>query len=61
MKEIFIEEHDRLIAQYLEAHPNATEDQAYDATGDAAYCAMQDKFADMVDREFQAEKDGRLS
>ena len=36
MKEIFIEEHDRLIAQYLEAHPNATEDQAYDATGDAA-------------------------
>lgn len=49
MKELFIEAHEELIAEYLEAHPNATEAEAYDATADHAYESMRDKYADMVD------------
>lgn len=49
MKELFIDAHEELIAEYLERHPNATEHQAYEATADSAYDRYRDKFADMVD------------
>ena len=49
MKELFIEAHEELIAEYLDAHPNATDAEAYERTADGAYERMRDKYADMVD------------
>ena len=57
MKELFIEAHEELIAEYLEAHPNATEAQAYDACADGAYDRMRDKYADMADMAVMRAKD----
>lgn len=60
MKELFIEAHDELIEEYLEQHPDATEQQAIDATADAASDRMADKYAAMIDHARQLEKDGML-
>ena len=57
MKELWIKAHDELIGEYLDAHPDATEREAERATEDAAYTRMQDKYADMIDRAWQAHKD----
>lgn len=59
MKELFIAAHEELIERYLEAHPNATEAEAYDKTADGAYDRMTDKMADMADRLRQRAKDER--
>lgn len=48
-KEIFIQQHERLIGEYLDANPNADESEAYDATGGMAYDALGEHFADMAD------------
>lgn len=58
MKELWMEAHGELIAEYLDAHPEATEQEAERATEDAASARMQDKYADMIDRAWQAHKDG---
>lgn len=58
MKELFIEAHEDLIAEYLDAHPNATEQQAYDRTADAAYGRMTDMLADRIDAAHDRMKDG---
>lgn len=60
MKELFIAAHEELIEEYLERHPNATESEAYDATGDAAYSRMQDKYADKIDRARDLYKERNL-
>lgn len=60
MKELFIQAHEELIAEYLEEHPEATEAEAYEATADAASERMRDKYADMVDSARQMQKDGYL-
>lgn len=57
MKDLFINAHEELIAQYLLDHPNATWDQACNATADGAYSQMRDKFADMADTMKQKLKD----
>lgn len=49
MKELFIKAHERLIEEYLERHPNATEQHAYNATADRAYDRMIDDLADRAD------------
>lgn len=49
-KDHFIAAHEQLIEKYLEAHPDATEAQAYEATADRAYDRMVDNLADMGDR-----------
>ena len=59
-KDYFIQAHEELIAEYLEKNPNATEDQAYEATSDAAYDRMRDNLADLADRLHDDRKD-RLS
>ena len=41
--------HEQLIEEYLEANPDASEDEAYEATADAAYVRMQDNIADRID------------
>lgn len=49
MKELFIEAHEELIAEYLEQHPEASEQEAYDATADKAHDRMTDKLAEKAD------------
>ena len=49
MKELYMQVHDELVEQYMLDHPNATWDEAYDKTADAAYDRYVDKYADMID------------
>lgn len=56
-KELFMAAHEELIEQYMNDHPDASWDEAYEKTGDAAYDRMRDKFADMVDAAKQRAKD----
>lgn len=58
MKELFIEAHEELIAEYLDDHPNATEQQAYDLTADAALDRMSDMLGDRIDAAHDRMKDG---
>ncbi len=60
MKELFIEAHEELVSEYLEAHPAAPEAEAYAATADDAYLRMQDKYADMIDAARDRMKYGEL-
>ena len=56
-KELYIAAHEELIGEYLEAHPEATEAEAYDKCADAAYERYVDKYADMIDAAKQRAKD----
>jgi hypothetical protein len=49
VKDIFIEQHERLMGEYLDAHPEADEQEAYDATSGYAFDSLGDYFADMAD------------
>lgn len=49
-KELFIAAHEAEIEDYLEAHPEASGEEAYDVTVDSAYLRMQDMLADQIDR-----------
>jgi hypothetical protein len=49
MKELYMAAHEELIGEYLEAHPDATEAEAYHKTADAAYDRYVDKYAGMID------------
>jgi hypothetical protein len=59
VKEFYVEAHERAIEEYLEKHPNATEEQAYDATADIAYEMMGDRMADMADMARMRAKEQR--
>jgi hypothetical protein len=58
-KELFIEHHERLIGDYLDAHPEADEEEAYNATGGLAYDSLGDHMADIADHYYQQMKDAR--
>lgn len=58
-KEMFMAAHEELIQRYLEAHPEATEAEAYDKTADRAYDRMTDKMANMADTLRQRAKDNQ--
>ena len=60
MKELYMAAHDELIADYMDAHPDATEAQAYEATADRAYDHMTDKLADRGDYLRMLAKEGKL-
>ena len=47
--DLMMEAHEELIEEYLESHPGATEEEAYDATADLAYDRACDKIADAAD------------
>lgn len=47
MKDLYMAAHEALIAEYEDAHPNATD--AYERTADAAYGRMTDMLADRID------------
>jgi hypothetical protein len=49
-KELWINAHDELIAEYLEAHPEATEAEAIEATVARVDDRYADNIGDMIDR-----------
>ena len=59
-KELYMAAHEELVEQYLEAHPEATWSEAYEATADGAYSRMTDRLADAADHYRQLRKDGML-
>lgn len=48
-KEAYLAAHEALVEQYLDDHPEATWEQAYEACADAAYERMISDFADRCD------------
>ncbi len=56
-KEMFIACHDALIEHYLEQHPGATAEEAYDKTAHQAYERTREAFADMMDQVRRRAKD----
>lgn len=49
-KELYMAAHEELIGEYLESHPDATEDEAYDKCTDAEiHDRYVDKYANMID------------
>jgi hypothetical protein len=59
-KERFIAAHEQLIEEYMEAHPEASEQEAYEKTADHAHGRMSDNLADMIDDARQRAKDSRI-
>ncbi len=55
-KEQFIAAHEREVADYLDRHPNASWNAAYERTADRAYDRMREDMADAADA--QRVKDG---
>ena len=58
-KEVFMAEHERLTAEYMDRH-GCDWNEAYEATSDLAYDAMRDRLADMADDLRQRAKDAKL-
>ncbi len=58
MKDLFIQAHEELIAEYLEHHPEVSEETAYDDTADLAYDRMREMITDQADFERQRRKEG---
>lgn len=59
-KDLYIEAHEAEMAEYLEANPDATDEEAYEATSEAAYTRMQDHYAARADRYRDLRKEGLL-
>lgn len=59
-KELFMKAHEQLIEEYLEEHPEANEDEAYEKTADKAYLRMGNNLADMGDRLRERMKDNEI-
>jgi hypothetical protein len=56
-KEAYMAAHEQLVEEYLEAHPNATWQQAYDRTADGAWDRSRDNLADAADHYRDMMKD----
>ena len=56
-KDWYMAAHEKLAEEYLEENPEATDEEAFDKTADAAYDRMRDNLADMADRLRQRAKD----
>ena len=59
-KEQYIDAHEQLINEYLDRHPEATWDQAYELLADKAYDRYRDNLADLADQARQRKKDEQL-
>lgn len=58
MKELWMAAHEKLIEEYMELHPNATDEEAYDATAGGAGDRMADDMAAMADHMNDMAKEG---
>ncbi len=59
-KKHYIQAHEALVEEYMNAHPDADWTEAYEATSDHAYGRMIDNLADRADQMRQLRKDGLL-
>ena len=60
VKSLYMAAHEAEIEAYMDSHPEATEEEAYDATSEAAYTGMTDQLADHADHlRDQAKEQGR--
>lgn len=57
-KDWFMAAHEQLIEEYLEEHPEASDDEAYEATSDKAYDRMCDMMAGAGDAMHDRMKEG---
>ncbi len=57
-KEQYIAAHEREVADYMDRHPNASWDTAYELTAHRAYGRMCEDMADAADAARQRVKDG---
>ena len=48
-KELWIAEHERLVEEYLNEHPDAEWSEAYERTADLVDARLRDRIADMID------------
>lgn len=48
-KELFMAAHEQLIAEYMDANPDADESRVYDLMADRAFDRMRDNIADQID------------
>lgn len=58
MKDWFMAAHEQLIEEYMEEHPEASDDEAYKATEDGAYDRMCDNMAAAGDAAHDRMKEG---
>ena len=57
VKELWCAAHDQLIEEYMEEHPDATEEEAVDATADHAQDRMVDTFMALADAAHDRRKE----
>ena len=48
--------HEALIEEYLDEHPEATDDEAYDKTADKAYDRMRDMMQAAADSYYEGDR-----
>lgn len=53
MDDLYMEAHDELIQEYMDEHPGATEDQAYEATLDLLDDRVIDMYSGMIDHAYE--------
>ena len=58
-KELYMDAHEAAIERYLEEHPEADDEEAYEATSDQAWNDMGDMMADMADNHRQQMKEAQ--
>lgn len=59
MKEAWIAEHEKLIEEYLEEHPDADWTDAYERTADFVDDRVRDRYAAMIDAARDRAKEGK--
>lgn len=55
-KELYIAAHEEAVDEYMEAHPEATEEEAHQKTANAAYERMVQKYAALIDQVMDKDK-----
>ena len=60
MKDLWIAEHERLTNDYMDRHPRASWDEAYNKTSDHVDNSLRDRLADMADLERMKKKEGNV-
>ena len=58
-KSLYMAAHEAAVEQYMEEHPDADWQDAYEATSDQAFHDMGDRLADQIDQARQQAKDNR--
>ena len=56
-RDSFIAVHDQLIAEFLEKHPEVSEEQAYELTASKVEEILVDQYSDMIDRLYDQHKE----